>query len=196
MKVRRSKPIDIIVLPVNQLKGDWDGGEPIEGFDVRMVFRVLETRGFRTELLNLNSWPLNPFARKHPLFRAIDPIRALKALIFRRRAAIAFCPYEASGLLLLLLRKIFRSKLKIVVFDCGTPGDWPLRDRLIDIVGTRADAVMLICSTQARILQARYPDPSRLDFVGSAVDTRYFLPAPDQPLGPVIAVGDDVARDF
>src|SRR5882757_10378149 len=109
MSLPQAKPIDIIVLPVNRLKGDWGSGEPIEGFALRMIFRVLETRGFRTELLNLNPWPFNPLARKHPIFRALDPLRALKALIFRRRADIAFCTYESSAILLLLLRKIFRS---------------------------------------------------------------------------------------
>jgi glycosyltransferase involved in cell wall biosynthesis len=196
MKPQRAEPIDIIVLPVNELKGDWERGEPIEGFDLRMIFRVLEKRGFRTELLNLNPRPVNPLARRHPIWRAIDPVRALKALIFRRRAEIAFCAYESSAVLLLLLRKIFRSKIRVVVYDCGTPGDWPLRDRLIDIIGAHADAMMLICATQAWLLQARYPNPSRFTFVAAAVDTQYFLPAADQPLGPVIAVGDDVARDF
>jgi glycosyltransferase involved in cell wall biosynthesis len=71
-----------------------------------------------------------------------------------------------------------------------------LRDRLIDVTGKRADSVVLACSTQTEILQARYSDPARFRFIGGAVDTRYFLPGPDQPLGPVIAVGDDVARDF
>jgi glycosyltransferase involved in cell wall biosynthesis len=171
-------------------------GEPIEGFDMRMMFRVLETRGFRTELINLNPAPLNPLARKHPLWRALDPMRALRVLIFRRRADIAFCAYESSALLLLLLRGIFRSKVKIVVWDCGTPGDWPLRDRLIEVVGKRADLVVLPCSAQTGIFRARYADPDRFGFIALAVDTRYFRPGPDQALGPVIAVGDDVARDF
>jgi glycosyltransferase involved in cell wall biosynthesis len=163
---------------------------------LRAIFRVLEARGFRTELLNLNPWPLNPLARKHPIWRALDPLRALKVLFFRRRAEIAFCAFESSGLFLLLFRKLFRSKIKIVVCDCGTPGEWPLRDRLIDIVGKKADSVMLLCSTQTGLLQSRFPDPSRFAFVGAGVDTGYFLAAPDQPRGPVIAVGDDVARDF
>jgi glycosyltransferase involved in cell wall biosynthesis len=196
MQRRRSESIDLIVLPANQLNGDWGRGDPIEDFDMRMIFRVLETRGFRTELINLNPWPLNPLARKHPLWRALDPMRALKVLIFRRRADVAFCSYESSAILLLLLRKIFRSKVKIVVWDSGTPGDWPLRDWLIDVIGKRADSVVLPCSTQTAIFEARYPDPGRFRFVGVPVDTRYFLPRPDQPLGPVVAVGDDVARDF
>jgi glycosyltransferase involved in cell wall biosynthesis len=130
------------------------------------------------------------------VWRALDPFRALKVLLFRRRAKIAFCAFESSGLFLLLFRKLFRSKIKIVVCDCGTPGEWRLRDRLINIVGKNADSVMLPCSTQTRLLQDRFPNPTRFAFVGSAVDTRYFLPAPDRPLGPVIAIGDDVARDF
>lgn len=163
---------------------------------MRMMFRVLETRGFRTELINLNPSPLNPLAGKHPLWRALDPLRALRVLIFRRRADIAFCAYESSALLLLLLRRVFRSKVKIVVWDCGTPGDWPLRDRLLEVVGKRADQVVLPCSAQTDIFQARYADPGRFGFIAVAVDTRYFQPAPDQALGPVVAVGDDVARDF
>src|SRR3954453_22282121 len=80
MQRLRSESIDVIVLPANQLQGDWGRGGPIEGFDMRMMFRVLETRGFRTELINLNPSPLNPLAGKHPLWRALDPLRALRVL--------------------------------------------------------------------------------------------------------------------
>ena len=186
--------LQVTVLPANHWDGDWrkqDG----EGSDFRKVIRVLEERGYCTRLANLNRVPFNPWARRHPLWRAIDPIRALSVLLCQRRT-VALCCYESAAIVLLLFRWVLRSPIKVVVFETGTPRSWPTRDRIMRFVVRRADAILQVCSAQIEAVQLWEPRSAPAHFVFDVVDTDYFQPCRDTPDGPVLAVGDDPGRDF
>ena len=60
----------------------------------------------------------------------------------------------------------------------------------------KADAVLVYSEHQAGIVRRAWPGTRRVWPVLAQVDCRFFPPAPDQPGGPVLAVGDDVSRDY
>jgi hypothetical protein len=186
---------EIVLLPASRLLENEVSGDTVQGLDIRLTFKSLEERGYRTRFENLNRAPLNPWAHHHPLWRAIDPIRA-SSVALRRRKAIALCCYESAALIVLLLRPVLRSPLKVIVFETGVPGAWRLRDRIMRFVVRRADAVLQVCSAQVDAVQAWEPNSAPGHFVFDAVDIDYFEPCSDQPRGPVVAVGDDGGRNF
>lgn len=190
-----ARAAEIVLLPASRLLAEDAPGSGVLGLDLRLLLRDLATMGYRTALANLNRAPLNPLARAHPLWRALDPLRAVSVAL-RRRPSVAVCCYESAALVLLALRGLLRSPVKVVVFETGVPEVWPLRDWIMRFVVRRADAVLQVCSAQVDAVQAWEPRAPPGHFVFDAVDTEYFQPGGDRPDGPVVAVGDDAGRDF
>jgi glycosyltransferase involved in cell wall biosynthesis len=186
----------ILLLPPHRLWEPWTGQAPTDTEDRELPFRLMAAHGIDYRRLDINHWPWNPFARAHPLFQAIDPLRALHVLLFERQADVVLCYFESAALVLLLLRKLFGFRGKIAVRDVGTADGWRLRERILDIVVKRADALLPIGTNQAAALRARWQPRGLVEAVPMAIDCDFFGPAPDHPQGPVLAVGDDASRDY
>lgn len=185
----------ILVLPAHRLWREWTGQPPDDDEDRELSYRILAQRGIGTRRLDVHCRPWNPFSQSHTLLRAIDPVRALRVLLFERRAEVVFCFFEAAALLILLLRRLFRFRGRVVVVDVGGYG-WRLRRMIQDIVIPRADAVLPYSALQAVTIRQIWPTTQLVQPLQASVDCRFFACSPDCPSGPVLAVGDDISRDY
>ena len=187
----------IAVLPPHDLWEPWTGEKPSQGEDRELPYRILRGRGIRTRRFDIHRWPLNPAARAHPLLRAIDPVRALHVLLFARSTDVVLCFFESAALLPLLLRRLLLFRGRVVVVDVGALEGWRLRRRLQDLVIPRADLVLPYSAHQAAAIARTWPGAAgRVQPVLAHVDCAFFAEAADQPDGPVLAVGDDISRDY
>jgi hypothetical protein len=186
----------ILVLPPHNLWPAWTGSPNLSEPDREEIWRLLAPRGYSRARLDPFGLPWNPFARAHPALLAIDPARALCVLLLHRRADIIVCNFESSALLILLLRRLFRFRGKVVVYDIGVPGTWRLRDRILRFVVPRADLLLPLGRAQVPGLLALGAWPDRVHPVRVGTSTDFFVDAGDAPDGYVLAVGDDVSRDY
>ncbi len=117
-------------------------------------------------------------------------------LLFERRAAVALCSFELSALVLLLLRRLFMSRLKIAIYDVGVAGTWKLRRHFLNFVVPRADALLPFSSNQAAEISRRWKPGGFVQAAPMCIDCDFYREAPDRPDGPVLAIGDDISRDY
>src|SRR3954463_11444830 len=83
-----------------------------------------------------------------------------------------------------------------VVYDVGVAGTWRLRDMILRLVVPRADLLLPLGRNQVAGLLAIGARPDRVHPMRQGVSTDFFLDAGDTPDGYVLAVGDDVSRDY
>jgi glycosyltransferase involved in cell wall biosynthesis len=186
----------LIILPPHNLWPAWtDPPDPSEP-DREEMFRLLFARGYSYRRIDPFGFPWNPFAKAHPLLCALDPIRALRVLLFYRHTDIVLCYFESSALLILLLRRVFLFAGKVVVYDVGVGGSWRLRDFILRLVVPRADLLLPLGHNQVAGLLAMGARPGTIHPVLDATSTEYFHEVEDRPDGYVLAVGDDISRDY
>ena len=185
----------VILLPPHEQWRQWNGRPPADTEDLEQPYRLLAERGYQYERVDLNAFPKNPAARAHPLFKAIDPLRALAILTRKRRTMVAICFFESAALVLLMLRRLFLFRGKVIVVDLGLP-DWRPRKILLDFVVPRADAILPYSVAQANAIRTTWPSAKLVVPVQAQVDVTFFAEAADQADGPVLAIGDDRSRDY
>jgi glycosyltransferase involved in cell wall biosynthesis len=157
---------------------------------------MLAEYGIDVEVMDPTPRPLNPFAGWHSLYQSFDPYRALKIMLRRRRVDLVIATNDGSALLLVLLRRLFRFKVPIVIWDlCPTP-DWRLRDRLQDYVVPRVDGILAIHASQAPYIARRWGPGIPVSLSGYSIDTDFYHPRYHEPPEHIVAVGDDAERDF
>ena len=185
----------ILILPPHDLWPAWTGAPPVDAEDRELPYRLLSSRGYPHRRIDTFGRPWNPAAGSAPILHALDSLRALRILLFRRGSAVVVCNFESSALVLLLLRRLLRFRAKVVVIDVGGLG-WRLRRLIQDWVVPRADAVLVYSEHQAAIVRATWPGTRRVWPVLAQVDCRFFWQAEDCPAGPVLSIGDDASRDY
>ena len=185
----------IIFLPPHALWPAWNGEPPGDDQDPERPYRLLAKRGFTYARRELNPFPINPGARAHSIFRAIDPVRALGLMLRDRDAQIVVCFFESSALVTLLLRRVLGFKAKVIVVDLGMP-EWRPRRLLLNMVVPRADAILPYSTAHAEMIRQTWPNARLVYPVQAQVDPDFFSETPDQPDGPVLAIGDDQSRDY
>ena len=160
------------------------------------LFTDLSDSGLDFYLLNPSRWPWNPFAGKHSLLCGIDVVRALYVLVAGRRFDAVFTITESPALLLLLLRRIFLFRVPVVLTDVAFAAGWQLRQRILNIVLPRADAIAVLTANHIDHIRQQWPCKAPISVVPLHVDTRFFQPGPFVSGGPMLTVGDDVGRDY
>jgi glycosyltransferase involved in cell wall biosynthesis len=153
-------------------------------------------RRMTTRVINPLRRPWNPFAGCHPLFEGLDPVRALHVLLRERHCDAVLAVFEAPAVVLLALRRLFRFTPPIVMLDIGLGGHWAIRDRILDFIVPRLDAVIVLGRNQIGDIQRRWPSVGLVRFVYHRVDTDAYTPQPFAAGGPILTVGEDVGRDF
>ncbi len=164
------------------------------GFDRTDGMDVLADFGFEGEFVGYCRWPWNPLAGSHAVWRAIDPARAIWAMVKRRDAAAIVSSAESGALVPLLLRWLMPCPV-LVLHDSDHQG-WRPRRWIQRLVLPRADLVLTQTAAQARYLAAEYRLRRAPVFVGPQIDDRFFRPLSPGPGDYVLAVGNDAARDF
>jgi glycosyltransferase involved in cell wall biosynthesis len=159
----------------------------------------LESEDFTVRVEDPNGLLLNPLARTHEVFSGLDPLRALR--VARRRP-----PYDAIlsiGASSAWFTQRFvarrRPRVPVIVIDPAM-GPWRLRKRMQERIIPRADRVIVFGRVQLDELRETYGDQTRGVFVHHRADVRFYDPATQAaapaPLPYVLAIGDDVSRDF
>jgi glycosyltransferase involved in cell wall biosynthesis len=186
----------IVILPSNPVKKSW-GVEDAEQHPRRgRIFGGLVSKGCTVTVVEPLPFPLNPLMRMHSLFRAIDPLRALHIMLFRRRTDAVVSLFESGCLVILALRRILRFKATVVIFDVGLNEAWSTRDKIVAFVATRADCILTLSKYQAEYILRRWPSASLVQAVRQQVDSDFYRPdaEPDKSID-VLVVGDDAGRD-
>lgn len=195
-EAKNASPVrSLLLLPPHQDWKAWDGAPPLDEEDLEKPYRLLSKRGFSWTRLEINGFPANPAANAHPLFRAIDPFRALRVLLTLRRTDLVVCFFESSALLVVLARRVLGFRGKVIIVDLGMPG-WRPRRMILDLVVPRADAILPYSTAQARVIRDTWPNAKRVIAVQAQVDTEFYAETLDKSDGPVVAIGDDASRDY
>lgn len=168
------------------------GGMP----DPFVVEEVLRAHGIETTLIDPGTRPWNPLAGKNSVLNGLDPLRGLRVLLRERRADILVCVAEAPAVPLVLLRRLLGVRIPIALWDIGLTETWKLRERILDLVVPRVEAIMVLGSSQVPYIEGRWHPRARLEVIGHMVDAAFWRGGPVDPTGPVLALGEDVGRDY
>lgn len=176
------------------------GGPPTEpdmSPNPQRELSVLENAGFSIETIEPFSKPWNPAHNMHNAFRGLDPLRAMRVLLTRRKTDIV-CAHMESACVRLLLRWIFGFKAPVVIREIPWSPGWAFRERIARLTLPRADRAVVFSSNQIELTRAAYGDQTRVAFIPFCVDLAFYYPQPfsgdTQPY--VFSCGLDAGRDF
>lgn len=194
LAVRRLR---MLMLPSVCWRPNWDsfalGAYP----DPVLMYQLLaRDHGIDTTLIDPFGLPWNPLAGRHQVLAGLDPARALTILTRHRRADVVLACCEPGAAALLALRRLARFRAPIALVDIGLTEDWRLRERLLDFVVPRADAIYPLGRNQVDYIRRRWTTRADVRFIPQHVDAEFYRPAAPSPDGPVLSVGDDGGRDF
>lgn len=159
--------------------------------------QVLRDNGFAVETIPTYGWPWNPAAKMHNAYLGVDPLRALRVLFTRRKAAVV-CAHLESGLLILLLRRLFGFRPPVVIWEVPWSPGWKYRDIVSRLAIPRADFCVVFSSNQIKLLHDFYGKNIRVALIPFCIDTDFYrpMPAPDRGELYVLSCGLDAGRDF
>jgi len=186
----------VLVLPSIPYAPDLRSYAPGSGPDPRAFWNALAANGIDVDLLDPTGFPLNPFAGKHPLLQSIDPFRSLVVVLGRRNYDLVVTGNEGAAVLLVLLRRWFRFRTPILVWDLSPATRWRLRVHLQDRTLPKVDGILALASIQESYVAQRWGSHIPVSVVGHLVDTEFYRPAAEPEGGYILSVGDDPGRDY
>jgi hypothetical protein len=194
---RNDRRLRVLLLPTISWQPTWHAFRQGEAPDPVEIWTILRTQyGIDCDLVDPYPWPWNPFARKHPLLQGLDPLRGLQTLHKSRRYDVILAFSESPALLPALAKWLFRNRVRVAVCDPGVTESWLLRERLLDLVLPRLDAILVLGSNQKQYIERRWRTKALIEVVHYHADTHFFAPEEAASEGPILSVGDDEARDF
>ncbi|WP_372617619.1 glycosyltransferase family 4 protein [Falsiroseomonas sp.] len=159
------------------------------------IVAALAGHGIAAEYVPFFKPPWNPLAGQHALWRAIDPARAVWAMLRRRKMKVLLSIVESGAVVPLALRPLFRRP--ILVMHDSDHADWRPRRIVQEFVLPRADLVLTQTHAQAEYLVRQFTLRRPPFYVGPRIDEAFFRPDPAAGPGDyALAVGNDAARDF
>ncbi len=138
----------------------------------------------------------NPFRNKHPFFRGLDPVRALRVMAARRHYDLVVSGNDGAAVSLVALRKIFRFRTPIVVWDLSPATRWRIRAAAQNWTIPRLDGVIAVNDIQQPYIAERWGKHVPVVTVHHWVDTDFYCPVLSAVPGPILAIGDDGGRDY
>ena len=189
--------IKVLVLPPQRWQPARDnfkaGLAPAEGELERLM---AQRHGVHMELMDPYDVPINPFGRKHPVYRGIDPVRAVSVLARYRSIDLVLSVFESPALLPLLFRSYVAFKPKIAIWDIAPDNAWRTRRIIQDFIIPRVDHVFLLSPAQEFYIEDRWRAGSKTSVIWQSVDTNFYSSMGSSNLGPILAIGDDHGRDW
>ena len=192
-----SKRLKVVLIPPEEwlpsIKNFVHGECP----DPVVFFELLaEHHGIDVELMDPHVPKWMPLVHRHPIYRGLDPVRAIKVLFFRRNVDVVVSVFESSATVLSFLREWFPFRPKLIMWDIAPDEVWRPRRWLQNITVPRVDNILLLSSQQQSYLETRWHSGDKAKMIWQSVDTSFYEPEPVQPMGPVLAIGDDHGRDW
>jgi glycosyltransferase involved in cell wall biosynthesis len=172
---------------------------PGEGPDPFWIEREFERAGFDFETIDPYPKPWNPGAGRHGAYMGIDPLRALRVLLARRKAGIILTGSESPALLLTALRRFFFFRAPIVIWEMSWSPGWAFREWLCRQTVPKADRTIVVGSNQIGLAQQQFGPSAKPVFVPLYTDVDFFQPQAGrdvEPLPYVVSIGLDKGRDF
>ena len=194
--VMRSNPL--IVHLINRVRlPDSREFAPEPAPDRHCIPEVLPLSGLATEVVPMNAWPWNPAERMHEAYGGLDPLRSLWILL-RRRKALLICAHLESALIPLLLRRLFRFKVPIVIWEVPWSPGWRYREWINRLAILRADCSVVYSTNQLELMRKTYGPDTPVAFVPFCIDLDFYRPRPtvDSKGGFILSSGVDIGRDF
>lgn len=189
--------LHMLLLPSICWRPGWDAFSPGAYPDPVMTYQLLaRDHAIDTTLIDPFGLPWNPLAGRHQVLGGLDPARALAILTRHRRADIVLACCEPGAVALLALRSLAGFRAPIAIGDIGLTESWHLRERLLDFVMPRADAIYLLGSNQVDYVHRRWRTRADVRFIHQHVDAEFYQPSHAASDGHVLSVGDDGGRDF
>ena len=185
-----------ILLPPTSTRRQRQDYRPGMGPDPGDLARLLAENGIDLVVTDPAGRPANPLAGRGSVLESLDPLRALRILVFERKADIVISVFEGGALALLLLRRLAAFRVPCVLWDIGLTDTWRLREWILDRVVPRVAGIFVLGASQQAYIAQRWRWSRGVEVVGHRVDTTFFVPAAAVNDGSVLLVGDDAGRDF
>lgn len=125
----------------------------------------------------------------------LDVVRALYILLCRRHVDVVVPVFENTGLFLVMLRRLFMFRPKIVLLEVS-PFGWKPRDMVRRIVLPRVDHVIALTEHSRQDVLRAHGRAVPVSVLSSGVDAAFYAPRSRPPTTDVLAVGDNYSRDF
>ena len=191
--MQRLKILLLTSIPYGPYRADAKLGD---GPDRHAAARALARLGIEMRTISPYGFPWNPLAGRHPLFQSLDPIRSLQALVAGRHYDLVIAGNDGPAVLLVLLRRLFRLKTPILIWDFSPAESWRLRAWLQDITVPKVAGVLALPSLQESYIREKWGRHLQVVAIGQLVDTDFYCPQPARLEGYVLSVGDDGGRDY
>lgn len=193
--------LKVLLLPPQAVLSDPDAFVPDTQPDPFELDRLLAAEGMDLTTIDPTGRPFNLFAGRHPMLEGMDLWRALRVLLFARDYDVILSVMEGAAAPLVLLRRLFRFRTPIILWDLAPAERWRFRKRLQDFVVPRVQGVMSVPSSQPAYIARRWSASLPVVVIGALIDTSFFRPlpqpVPDAQTGDYIfSIGQDPGRDF
>lgn len=164
--------------------------------DTAAVQRILGEQGVQVTTINPHEKPWNPLGNSNPYYRGLDVIRTIQVLLTQRNADAIVVVFESGGVFLLLLRRLFWFKPKVILWDASVGNPWRVVTFIQRIVLKRFDGLMMLTTRQMDALRGRHHVRGPLLHLGYNVDEMFFHPRHNTDGDYILSVGDDRSRDY
>lgn len=193
--LKKPVPLRLLAIPNTRQEGRFAEYSPGSDPDPEREYAILWRGGVRKILYDLNPFPLNPLAGMPVFYAGLDLARALRILLFERQADIVMCIFENTAFFLVLLRALFRFKPRILLLEVSARG-WKPRDIILDFVVPRVDHIIALTEHSRAYVESSYRVKAPVEVLGPGIDESFFKPVPRETEACILAVGDDISRDF
>jgi glycosyltransferase involved in cell wall biosynthesis len=172
-----------------------------EGPDPFWMEREFENAGLDLETIDPNSRPWNPFAGRHGAYMGIDPLRALRVLLTRRRAGLILAGSESPSLVITALRRLLLFRPPVMIWELSWSPGWKFREWLCRQTVPRADSTVVVGTNQIALVRQEFGPRARPVFAPLYTDVDFFQPqagaeAESERAPYVFSIGLDRGRDF
>jgi glycosyltransferase involved in cell wall biosynthesis len=188
--------IRIVVLPNQPWQPYIASYRPGEAPDPNRLRRLMAERGIDFEEIDPYPPPRNPWGRSHPLYAGLDPLRTLRVLLRHRRADGVVSVFESGSLFLLLLRRLFRFRPPVMLWDVSEDDGWRPRRLILDLVMPRMDKLLALTWQQQQATGQHYRLRAQPDVIGYGIDEDFYHPQFSREGEYLLSVGEDLARDY
>lgn len=195
------QPPRIVFLPPNAWPAPHDSTAALQEKSRNTTLHHLAQLGVTWRVIPPTKKPWNLLDRGNPFWRGLDPIRAIRVMLTCRDADAVVSVFEGNALFILLLRRLFFFKPKVMLWDASPGNPWRVLQRVQRFVLPRYDGLMMLTQSQKEAIRRDYKLRGPITVIGYNVDETLFKPArfTDERVhetGYVLAVGDDLSRDY
>lgn len=158
---------------------------------------AFQSHGLEVEVWTPHRWPWNPFAKMHNAYCGLDPLRALKVLLTARKADL-ICAHLESSFLILLLRRLFCFRVRVLIWEMPWSPGWRFRETVARLALPRAEGCVVFGRNQIHLIHREYGNEVRVFFQLFHTDTELYSPRPGTSSARKIvwSCGLDAGRDF